>query len=204
LEYLKGGLEGDRIEVRIPDPFSEHGRDSSRTPTTRLAGEDTWAVVLFLWSSKGAWYAGDGSEGGIEPIRAHQSRWKAVADSLRHTIDGMSLDSTLARADVVAIAHRETKKPSSKQITLTLDTVLAGRPKGKQLELRTWYGSFPQGQHLVCLRRAKDGIYEPIPFARDVLTTIPAGSTTPVLTDLRLNEVKEVLARVRPKSVSKK
>jgi hypothetical protein len=206
IEYFKGGLDGDLVEVRIysREVMSQREYDRIFQPYLRLAGKPSSAAVFFLHSYEGAWLLQPTVYHGLElaAIQAPQSKWKSLSDSLEKIIGNAGLDSTLRRADLVAIAHFDVERAKKGQgakgtVPLILDDTLAGKGS-RSVRVRTLYGGFPEGQHLVCLKRGRDGIYEPIPFTRTVLSVEEKPGRGVVLGDERLNQVKSILARVRP------
>lgn len=208
LTYFKGGLDGELVEVRhhSREVMSQAEYDRITRPYLNLAGKPTSAGVFFLRSHEGAWYLDPTVVAFLElaPLQALQSGWKALADSLEEIIAHASLESTLRRADVVAIGHFDAKAAQDNRrangpVPLILDTTLAGK-SSRSVRVRTLWGEFPDGQHLVCLKRGKDGVYEPIPFTRTVLSVEEKPGRGIVLGDKRLNEVKSILARVRPEA----
>ena len=206
ITYLKGGLDGDRLEVRYHsrEVASQAEYDRITRPFLDLVGKETTAGVFFLRRNEGAWDVDPTIQGGLEQplLRAPQSHWKALTDSVAAIIQDASLDSTLRRADLVAIVHYDPQQPrtqgaAKKTVPLVLDQTLAGSAP-HSIRLRTLWGEFPDGQHLVCMKKGRDGIYEPLPFTRTVLSKEEKPGRGVVLGDERLNEVKSILARVRP------
>jgi hypothetical protein len=125
-----------------------------------------------------------------------QQHWKAASDSLHEIEDAMSLERTLAIADFVGLVHHQSNIGDG-LIQVRIDERWAGSPKKGEIRLSA-LSPLPNGQQLVALRRVRNGTYEPIPYARTVLTTRETPSGPIVLTNNRILEVKSILERVRP------
>ncbi len=195
LQFLKGGIEGDRI-----DAFLERDTPNASNYLS-LVGKPNHAAFVFLVREQNNWtlHGRDHPQLSFAADTIPQRRWAAAEDSMRRIVEGLSLDSTLARADFVGFVHvnRHHPDPDSAMVVLKVDSRLDGGSKIDSLWYRvTIPGGLPAGQSLVCLIRRNDGVYESYPAARTTLADVREGKRTRGITDQRLAEVKDALARI--------
>ena len=163
IEWLKGGLDGESIDV-----FGEEGDGSAPVDSAwrALAGVDTLGALVLLRRDGADWLLRRdviaGFPGGFRPVG--QSRFRTVRDSVRRANEGLVIDSLLARADLVVFAG-PADSAAARAARVTVERTLAGSVPREPLVLRLPAGAGPPGRGVWVLRDV-GGAYEPVPFHR--------------------------------------
>lgn len=167
IEFIKGGIDGDEIEVldvRYPAEMREYvsyktGQDHW-PEVERSAGVDTLGVILFLKNYRSEWMPLQRCRNDGYAVVA-QRRWKATVDGLRKDLAATSLDSLVAKSDMVAIVARAGSDSLVRAMTIR---TMRGTPPAAALLIRTPDGIPPKG--LALLRLVGEGLWECVPFHR--------------------------------------
>lgn len=160
VEWLRGGLDGETIEV-ISRETPGMGRS---VHLAWIASADTLGVLVRLQRWGQDWAI-------VDPLRAIPQRsFRAVRDSALQARRGMGIDSLTARADLILVTRdslvlrgNEREKHGQVRAMRTLKGVLAG----PTVDLRVWRSFRCMPGDVLFLHAAGGGEYETIPFHRD-------------------------------------
>jgi len=167
VEWLKGGLDGERITVQ-----------ATATPGTSVVQRlraadrvDTLAVMVALELRDRRWFVNVRDmawlEEGVRLVPQRQVR--AVRDSFLVARELLTLPSLVARADRIVVAADSTRwNPAhdTEWLRVRVARALKGGdvPSGQALRVRTWAGGEALPGDVFFLREIGGGNYEPLPF----------------------------------------
>ncbi len=155
VEWLHGGLDGDEVEVYLPNPGNQSIHLAS------MAKVDTIAALIQLRRRGSDWFVGD-------YLRVlSQSGFRAVRDSIVHARDRSGLDSLVARADLVIVAAESLlikNGPGVERGTVRVTRRLAGQELASSIEVQPYRNFESVARSVLFLRRIGPALYEPLPF----------------------------------------
>ena len=191
--WLKGGLDAETLDV-----FTDEAEEADLAGWQALVGVDTLGAVVLLRRDGADWILrGDplaGLAGGFRAVT--QSHFLAVRDSVSAIVEGLVLDSLLARADLVFVGG-PADTAAARAGVVTVERMLAGRAPRGPLTVRTATGAPPIGHGIMALCDTGHGVYEPVPFLRPVWTGRPGRGIEPAAEQARAEaDIAAAVARL--------
>lgn len=168
--WLRGGLDGDQIEViRL-----EGGLDMETPPSpawSSAAGVDSLGVLVRLKRLGTGWQVPKWDR----EIMAHgfrvlpQHTFLAVRDSVLHARDRLDIDSLTARADLIIVTADSVEVRIGKTVIpgrVNVARVIKGTLSATTLALVPWRSFHCEPGAVLFLRSIGTGHYEPLPMHR--------------------------------------